>query len=108
MDYVIGFMKQCLDGITWGLSSTEQYITVNPDAESVKDGSKRLYADEVRRLLVELLTDYYPLEGISKLKEYREVLHARVEEYRKDDSLESTQKRYATQFVSGEIKRYSP
>lgn len=24
-----------------------------------------------RRLLVELLTDYYPLGGISKLKEYR-------------------------------------
>lgn len=38
-----------------------------------------------RRLLVELLTDYYPLGGISKLKEYREVLHARVEEYRTDD-----------------------
>lgn len=41
-----------------------------------------------RRLLVELLTDYYPLGGISKLKEYREVLHARVEEYRTDDMQE--------------------
>lgn len=67
MDYVIGFMKECLDGITWGLSSTENYILDHPDAESVKDGSKRIYADEVRRLLVELLTDYYPLEGILSL-----------------------------------------
>lgn len=67
MSHVFKYMKLYLDGITWGLSSTENYILDHPDAESVKDGSKRIYADEIRRLLVELLTDYYPLEGILSL-----------------------------------------
>ena len=67
MSHVFKYMKLYLDGITWGLSSTENYIINFPDNESVKDGSKRIYADEVRRLLVELLTDYYPLEGILSL-----------------------------------------
>lgn len=67
MSHVLKYMKLYTDGITWGLSSTENYILDHPDAESVKDGSKRIYADEIRRLLVELLTDYYPLEGILSL-----------------------------------------
>lgn len=67
MSHVFKYMEHYFNGITWGLSSTENRILDHPDAEQVKDGSKRIYADEIQGLLVELLTDYYPLEGILSL-----------------------------------------
>lgn len=74
-------------------SSQERSIIESPNIGTVKDGCKKFYADECKRMLVELLNEYYSTEDTRKLLEYKQVLKSRLEgEYNYTKGIRSTEK----------------
>ena len=76
---IIDGYKRLFDQIIADFSSEERIIIEHPDIGTVRDGGKRFYADECKRMLAELVTKYYSTENIDKLAEYKSLLNLRLE-----------------------------
>lgn len=70
--------EKLVQGILREFVSEETSNIENPELGTVKDGCKKFYANECRKMLVELLSDYYSVENASKIIEYKKVLKNRV------------------------------
>ena len=76
---IIDGYKRLFDKIIADFSSEERIIIEHPGIGTVRDGGKRFYADECKRMLSELATKYYSTESVDKLTEYKSVLKLRLE-----------------------------
>lgn len=69
-----------INNIMAEISSEEKSIIKHPDIGTVLDGGKRFFADECKRMLAEIVTDYYSADNLDKIKEYRLVLRSRLDD----------------------------
>ena len=76
-----------INNIMAEISSEEKSIIRHPDIGTVLDGSKRFFADECKKMLAEIVTDYYSVDTLDKIKEYQSVLRSRLDnEYNYEDT----------------------
>lgn len=68
-----------INNIMAEISSEEKSIIEHPDIGTVLDGGKRFFADECKRMLAEIVTDYYSADNLDKIKEYQLVLRSRLD-----------------------------
>lgn len=76
-----------INNIMAEISSEEKSIIEHPDIGTVLDGGKRFFADECKKMLAEIVTDYYSANNLDKIKEYQSVLRSRLDnEYNYEDT----------------------
>lgn len=76
---IIDDYEKIISYIASALLREEKDTKDNLDADIIKKFSKKDYTDELRKIFTEMITDYYSTESYDKLKEYRDVLNARLE-----------------------------
>lgn len=95
-----------INNIMAEISSEERIIIERPNIGTVRDGGKRFFADECKRMLVEIISDYYSTDNLDKVKKYQLVLRSRLDnEYNlenipmSDRTTEQISKNWATHSV---------
>lgn len=105
---IINKYKMLINNIVYDFSSEERCIIKDPDLGTVKDGCKRFYSDECKRMLAELVTKYYSAENLDKIIEYKSILKTRLENeynYENERTTEKIAKNWAVQSVIRELER---
>ena len=104
---IINGYKRLFDQIITDFSSEERIIIKHPNIGTVRDGGKRFYADECKRMLAELATKYYSTENMDKLTEYKSVLKLRLENeynYENEKTTERIAKNWAVHSVMRDLE----
>ena len=104
---IIDGYKKLFNQIIADFSSEERIIIEHPDIGTVRDGGKRFYADECKRMLAELATKYYSTENMNKLTEYKSVLKLRLENeynYENEKTTERIAKNWAVHSVIRDLE----
>lgn len=76
---IIEAYRHLLDSVMANMSSEERTIIESPNLGTVRDGGKTFFADECRKLISVLLSEYYSTDSLNKWNEYKLLLQKRLE-----------------------------
>ena len=100
---IITEYSNLISNIVSEFSCEERAIIERPNIGTVLDGCKRFYADECKKMLAELVTEYYSVENTNKITEYKLILKSRLEnEYNYENGNRTTEiiaKNWAVQSI---------
>ena len=100
---IIDEYRDLFGNIIAEFSCEERTIIERPNIGTVLDGCKRFYADECKKMLAELVTEYYSVENTNKITEYKLILKSRLEnEYNYESGNRTTEiiaKNWAVQSI---------
>lgn len=100
---IIAEYSNLINNIVSEFSCDERTIIERPNIGTVLDGCKRFHADECKKMLAELVTEYYSAKNTNKITEYKLILKSRLEnEYNYENGNRTTEtiaKNWAVQSV---------
>lgn len=106
---IISEYMYLINNIMAELTCNEETIIKYTDLGTVRDGCKKIYSDECKKIISEILSNYYSVDDTNALIEYKTILISRLENeynYKIDKTTEKIAKSWATQMVITRINSF--
>lgn len=106
---IISEYMYLINNIMAELTCNEETIIKYADLGTVKDGCKKIYSDECKKIISEILSNYYSVDNTDSIIKYKNILVSRLENeynYKVDKTTEKIAKSWATQMVINRINSF--